>query len=384
MSRPPRSLLYAADRYPRRGAQENRLTEIFAEVLRTSPRLSRWLAAIAFEVEAIDEDARMDVTTQFQLAGGAERPDIRVTLEGGPHRTPRTFYIEDKLDALFTAAQQSGYPNARNAPIVLIASKQRPEAHESFIQITWSEVAREAWVLGVDSTSPGLAWLDYAWTPDAPSEVRMLAELVAYLEREMGVRPQASLTTKDLEVLPDAHAVVSRWEGLFTLIEQELSQNPGLRATTARFGSDGWVGPLGTGWDLRLNPPNCGWPALDAHWERHEQDAPTKDDRFSCPSLLMAPSAPWDPGADRVPSTGVGMTVGCTNGWPDGLREGDELYNAARKRGFTLGITGGDRGRIFRTRALAALTTYPTLQDQAEDIVQWARRVREEFRTLGQ
>ena len=63
MSRPPRSLLYAADRYPRRGAQENRLTEIFAEVLRTSPRLSRWLAAIAFEVEAIDEDARMDVTT---------------------------------------------------------------------------------------------------------------------------------------------------------------------------------------------------------------------------------------------------------------------------------------------------------------------------------
>ena len=78
-----------------------------------------------------------------------------------------------------------------------------------------------------------------------PAKSGMLAELVAYLEREMGVRSQASLTTKDLEVLPDAHAVVSRWEGLFTLIEQELSQNPGLRATTARFGSDGWAGRSG-------------------------------------------------------------------------------------------------------------------------------------------
>jgi hypothetical protein len=387
MPRPVRSLLYAADRYPRRGAQENRLTEIFAEVLRTSPRLARSVAGVAFkDIGGIsDELCLAEVTTQFQLAGGAERPDIRVTFDDGPRGMQRVFYIEDKLYAGLTEAQKGGYTATGEAPIVLIAPEHRDDVHpESFKQTTWSAVAAEAWRLGVESAaSSPVGWPEYAWTPDAPGEVRLLAEFAAYLEREIDVRSQASLTTKDLEILPDAQVAVLRWDGLFDVIQQRLAKDPGTRAKTARFGPDGQVGRLGTGWDLRLKPDDRGWPALHQHWERNEQSAPAQDDRFSAPSLLMAASVPWDLPADQVPAVGVGITVGCANGWPYGLGEDEHLYRAARAQRFTLGITGSTRLRIFKTRPLRDLTGYPTLEDQANEIVMWARKVIKEFETLG-
>jgi hypothetical protein len=216
-----------------------------------------------------------------------------------------------------------------------------------------------------------------------PREIRMLAELVAYLEREIGVRSQANLTNEDLELLLNAHRVVGQWEGLFELIEQQLAESPGSRDKTARLGPDGQVSPLGTGWDLRLNPPSGGWPALDAHRERNDGKAPTPELRWSVPSLLIAPSAPWTPTGDDAPAVGVGMTVGCTKGWPDGLREDEDLFRAARERGFTFGITGGNRGRIFHTgpRRLDDGAN-PRSPGGRHRFV--AREVLEEFRTLGQ
>jgi hypothetical protein len=317
MSSQARSLLFAADRYPRTGAPENRLTEISAEVQRTSPSLVRWLATIACRTteSEISEFARIDVTTQFRLASGAERPDIRVTLGDGRGRQ-LLFYVEAKLDAALTAAQQAGYLATRPNPVILIALERRPDAHDWFVQATWAEVADEAWRLGIaHGSGPGLDWPDSAWTHDAPGEFRMLAELVAYLDIGIGVSSQASLTSDDLELVLDAHRVVGQWDRLFELIQKQLRKNPGLRDNTDRLAPEGQVGRSGTGWDIRLNPSSRGWPALDAYWDRNGGEAPTPEDHWSVPSLLIATRAPWDPAGYGLPAVGVGMTVGFTNGW---------------------------------------------------------------------
>lgn len=390
MSSPVRSLLSAADRYPRRGAPENRLTEIFAEVLRTSPRLCAWLAQIAFPELTAPAATTATVSTQFQLAGGTQRPDIRVVLGDG-----HTFYVEDKIDAESTAAQVAGYSATHDAPVVVVARQQRADLPH-FKQRTWADVAHEIRQIGTESASRAdSGWPAYAWTAQAPSEVRMLAELASYLERELQVTSQAALTTADLENLRAAQGTVSRWEGLFTLIEAQLAEHPGTRGDTLRMDADGHPGPLWrhrhlgseawSGWNLLLRPDKHedGWPVLLALWELSE-NAPPLEDRFVVATLLMAPAASWDPGdAEDGPAIGVGMTVAYTNGWPVGLRENEDLRATAERAGFRLHVTGGDRGRIFRTRRLAEFGEHLALEDQADEIGRWARETLEEFTTLG-
>jgi len=106
-----RSLLDSADAYPRAGARENRLTEIFAAVLRTTPELVRWLVRRGFALET-DEDlawctaGSYAVDTQFTLGDGSERPDMRIWC---PDADRPKLFIEDKIDAAFTRAQKDGY-----------------------------------------------------------------------------------------------------------------------------------------------------------------------------------------------------------------------------------------------------------------------------------
>lgn len=83
-------------------------------VLRTAPDLVSWLASQAFA--ATDEhtasrwckDASYEVVTQFSIRDRGERLDMRIRFTGINRPKGDIFYIENKLDAPPTAAQDNG------------------------------------------------------------------------------------------------------------------------------------------------------------------------------------------------------------------------------------------------------------------------------------
>ena len=381
-----RLLLDAADAYPRASAPENRLTEILAEVLRTSPQLLTFLASRAFPADEAEiknqcVGGRYEVETQFSLGAGRERPDLRVrflsTHGGHDHR----FYIENKLGAAPTPAQLDGYRTAGSSPVILVHLGSPPEWSKvaRFIPTSWTDVAREAFRLGVSwAHQHGSAWPDYALTSNAPSEYRMLAELCRYLEREVQVTIPRPLTTSDLEILPSVLDTRARWDQLKKLIDAELSENPGI---AKRF--DPWEGrPLD--WSFSLLPQD-GWPALQRYWETVGEDAaPPEAERWMRPGIIMSLSIPWAPSEVQTPSVGVGIGVHLGAEWLPGLREHESFYRAARDAGFEFGATWrGTVGRVIKTLNLKELDLPgKTLDEQAAEIVQWTRDTLQILSTL--
>ncbi len=359
-----RPILDAADSYRRDSEPENRLTEILAEVLRSSPQLVARLAMRAFDEDEDEartwvDDGNYQVSTQARVKGG-ERPDLQVEFTGAKQPRGRLF-CENKIRADWTPAQLKGYPSIKPPNVVVFISPDGecpPVARE---KLTWNQLARDA-----DATARRWEsgnWRELALSPSAPSEYRMLAELVRYLEREdVDVNVPGPLTSEEVRVFPQIGATVGRTEDLFQLIAKALRPHPGNAPRhwqTDELNAKPW-----TGWALVIDddPP---WPALrDVGLE------------WAITELLLAPEITWDPVAPPDPAFGVGVTVPTESGWPGDLAQGKPLRTAIEAtEGVTLGTTyRGRRGRVFATRLLRDVARDgKTLDAQAEHVAQWTR-----------
>ena len=179
-------LLDAADYFRRDGEPENRLTEIVAAVLRASPRLVAWLSAEAWSQ---DDDVALgwvaggyDVSTQVSLSGGG-RPDMCITFRSkGP---PGPVYCENKIGAGPTQWQAKGYPGVGDAGgRLIVLSPQGWNLPGGSVALRWQDLADQVQQIGQDWVlSDPSNWHARAVRPDAPSEYRMLLELLRYLVR---------------------------------------------------------------------------------------------------------------------------------------------------------------------------------------------------------
>ena len=366
-----RYLLEAADSYRHDSEPENRLTEVLAEVLRTAPLLMEWLAAQAFQgrrEDALAWTAEGDyiVETQFSFPTG-ERPDMKIRFTG-PFQPPAgVLFLENKIDARFTDWQKRGYPSIPpDERVIVLTPDGRTPNHQvtRFVSIKWNELARAA--DGIGRTWSGGPWRELALVANAPSQYRMLAELIHYLEgEEVDVNVPGPLTESDLKIVPEVVATVDRWNTLFELVERELV-GVGIDGPREPWDTDKMPprsAPL-TGWRLELRG-DVRWPALDSlysGWITRE--------------VLLAPAPTWRPASEPVPAFGVGVSIDTAGGWPIGLREGDPLRVAIEATNeFSLGTTWrGTVGRIFATLPLRDVATSDrTLDLQAERVAEWAR-----------
>lgn len=342
-----RSLLDSADVYPRASAPENRLTEIFAEVLRTAPDLVSWLASQAFAptdehtTSRWCQDASYEVVTQFSIRDRGERPHMRIRFTGVNRPKGDVFYIENKLDARPTAAQGNDYAGAEGPVIVILPDTRRWREESRFVRLSWAGVAREISRLGrgwADEEKAG--WPDYAMRPDAPSQYRMLAELSRYLEREIGVTVPSPLTPDDLLIVPRARAILDRWDRLFDLVQASLTEDPGLRKPHppgTRWEPDRLPDKQTIGWDLRIAG---SWPALERYWKEQGDSGELAEGHWVLPSFIMAPEVTWEDGPPITePAIGTGLSVRVASDWPMGLREDQPFRAAAKAAGFTFGTT---------------------------------------------
>jgi len=258
-----KTLLEAADSYPQWGVPENRLTEIFAEVLRTSPQLTAWLIRHRIPELADLNGKPYDVKTQFILDGGSERPDMQIDIDG----VGRYIYVENKLDAELTHAQANGYAAVRD-PHVLLAIVPAGRVSEfsfppNFQVLTWEHVSSESYRIGRDWGKG--AWRLGALSPAAPGEYRLLAEFCRYFEEDLGMSIGEPVDRADVAVLAGAEVALQRWNDLRDLVTRKLGDNDELRDKWSETRlwypyQEGRNADKNTlGWELRMNAP---WGAL--------------------------------------------------------------------------------------------------------------------------
>lgn len=362
------TLLDAADSYSWAREPENRLTEIFAVVLRASPELVAWLARRAFPT-ATEATAQAwtrggyDVDTQHVLPT-RERPDLIIRFDG-PEAPPGRVVCENKIGADWTAAQRAGYEGlAPQDEVLLISPAEVPRYATRFASVSWDQIARAIFEIGRDwaHTNGSTDWRADALRPDAPSQFRLLAELLRYLQREnLGAMVADPFTAVDVDTFARAEAALGRAEALIRLVSGALGRD-GI-GKPQPWQTDGVRGSLSDGWSVTLGPAN--WPALDdfdLDWQLEE--------------LLLTRRITWEPGPPRdVPAFGVGVTISTEAGWPEGIAEGSPLRKAIDATdGIRAGTTfRGRRGRIFATCPLAAIAREDaTLDQQAREVADWA------------
>jgi hypothetical protein len=370
-----RSLLAAADAYPLSGAPENRLTEIFAEVLRSSPGLVDWLFREGTRQLGsqwpVGEISDYDVSTQVGLSGGAQRPDLEIRPSDA--RWPSLF-VESKLYAPFTTAQLSGYPK-RTIGIVPADRVPALAPQAAFPLLSWTDVAN-----AIDDIGHGWAgrqWRGEAIAPTAAGEYRLLHELFGYLQAQLQIRVYRPITADDLVVFERAEETLDLWDHLFDLVAEALKPTPGVVKGPERWHTNDPLRPSrSSGWFVVVSNEGV-WPALEAAWR--EQDGTAGWVGFD---LILAPEITWAGAPNPTPAFGAGASVMVTPDWPPGLGEGQPFNRLARQRDFSIGTTTKGRvGRIFRTLQVSDLSGVGrTLDEQAEYVAAWASRILAEFR----
>ena len=288
VSRLRRSLLDSADSYPP-SAPENRLTEIFAEVLRTSPDLLCWLVCKAFKSEVDGDDAKAlsvyskyQVDTQFSLSGGAERPDMQISLQAGTATSRDLFYIENKFGAAATAAQANDYPATGTRPVIVIVPEGQSWPRESrFVRLTWNDVARQIDRLGQEGTAHGertMARLRYGpICPEPISDARGVRSLSRGTRCD---RRAPAHHCRSGHTPPTSWTYTSAGTSSCTSSKAGCGEAPGLRKQAVRFGE---LGELA--WELWLK---ASWPALERHWREQGYEFDELGGK-----LIMAPQMSW-------------------------------------------------------------------------------------------
>jgi hypothetical protein len=227
LTKAAQSLVEAVDRYPRDGADENRLTELFATVVRSDRRLLSWLAGKAWGVAAPTNEwvaGGYQVKTQVTISP-TSRPDLEVEFLG-TSRPPGDgrLFCEHKLNAAEAEPQRLGYPDLRSSDkLVGIKSAVGPPLTGIPVVLTWSDVAREVDQLartemaqfGVD----GRRWRSQIEDPHTPARELRRFELLEYLRRkDPAVRVNDPISTLDVATFARARATLYAIRDLFGLI----------------------------------------------------------------------------------------------------------------------------------------------------------------------
>lgn len=368
-----RSLLSAADSYPLAGAGENRLTEIFAEVLRSAPLLVGWLVGEAEHLLAGTPSPLpvegYEVTTQITFNRGSQRPDLQII----PRGPSESIYFEIKLGADFTLAQRTTYPHRT---VGIVPRERREEQDAPFECLTWTDVARVSHTIGAGWS--GQDWRRYAICPDAPSQYRLLHELLTYLETNVEVVVPQAITDADIPMYASAEATLGRWDLLIDLVAKQLTADPGIVKGPEVWQTDGLRARRSLGRSILMTNDEV-WPALSRALEARNLN----DVWIGC-ELLVAPEVTWAGQVEPTPAFGVGAAVQVSPDWPPGLEEGGPFAVAAQAAGFRQGTTWKGRvGRIYRTHYFSDLVGIAdSLDGQAEAVVEWVRATLADLRAL--
>lgn len=213
MPTPPTTLLEAFDRYPF-GRREDRVTEVFAAVLRLVPDLTSWFLEATHMPPAA---GGVKVETQ-NVRGGAGRPDMVLDyfdLENDSRR----LLSEHKLSADPTSYQLDAYPEWSRDKLALVAPAGYRGLPGFDSYLTWVQVAQAIDLLGQRA---GQKWRAAAVDPESPSWLHVLLELVILLERQnVGVDMPDAVELIDVLAFRRASAAREKLTTLLELVGQD-------------------------------------------------------------------------------------------------------------------------------------------------------------------
>lgn len=365
MARAADLLLSAADRRVLVG--EDRLTEILATVLQHDRRLAAWFCEQA-GVET-PSDGSHEVSTQVWL-DESSRPDMQIAVR---HRdgTIRRVLSEHKTGTGFSVRQERSYTSMHERWIGLVRRSER--VPEGYTKVSWSDVARQADRIAseelVDGKRAGARWRRRALKPEVPSRLRVLHELLSYIERsDVDVTAHSRIEHLDTLAYGGSRRARATVEALFHSV---CAQLPGrLRGAHEPEHREG----LGDSWVLRLDDNIDSW-------------AENYGVTWWC-DLLVAPVDDWREDGYGEPAFGAGLCFGREPRkpiqWPRVLDPESDWPRELRAKGISVGETdGGWVGRCFRTLYLSEVMSRGSdLDEQAKSVADWATEAVDEIRSL--
>jgi hypothetical protein len=349
------TLLEAVERYPE-GRREDRLTEVFACALAGLEELACWFVEQAGNHADIPGPGPVPkFSVESQVTGSGEgRPDMRIRYTD-VNDQQRVVLSEHKIDADLTNYQRLGYQGWQRDTLVLVAPLTGIESYRviencSFDTfISWLDIAVELDRIGALA---GPQWRKTALEPDQPSRQRVLAETLAFIERQhVGV----SLLPIDEQLI----STYSRWRETHTAMHaflEQVRQDPRIQAL-----EPGTIKhDLGDQWWFPLNVP---WPYLV---DRYDQQ---------CGAVIaLQPNSDWldPPSADPMLYAGYWFVGEPLN--PTASAE-HEIATALRATDAHVGLNPRNRkqGNCAATLLLTELLAEETtLTEQAHTAATWA------------
>jgi hypothetical protein len=333
---------------------EDRLTEILAVVLSDFEP-----AALEFLGRAGLEASKVEVSTQVRTGRG-KRVDLQI-LGLGPDGLPcARLWSEHKTEAVYMDDQLEGYARdledlggARR--LITIAERGTPPRIDSrWLWFTWDQVAGWLERLGREHTSDR-HWRRSARAAGAEAAIRMLDELLVYLEEEHDVTLEP-MTTFDVLAFSGANDAGDR---LVALVERACQESHLRHSRGVEWRKNDW----GTLWQTF---EDSGWAM-----------------RFGgYPELLIADTDFWLGDHVEAPAFGAGLTI--QSRLRDALQaaEGGRWPGRAEELGFAIFEADGVT-RIYRTRYLTDLIAAgPSIDDQARELARWMTTAIDEIQGL--
>lgn len=343
----------------RRTGDENRLTELLACVLARDDEFAHEMLLRA----DLHSHRVLDVRTQVATGEGLCTMDMCLKLEAleGGHAE---LWSEHKLWSPFGRGQLENYKRAlenkraRGESIrfqVIVDASPAPADQDLLSRmdarvVTWPELAD-----AIEKVQSGRAtgWYEAARKPGASAQLRVLAELAAYLEEHVGVAVSGPLDSQKLSALENIQAARDVSQALLERLAQRL-------APDAEFGYD--PGKPEEKW---LWIDSTGW------WKQ-----------FSGGTLYLwvAPVRFFEEDADPVPSFGVSVEV--AEPGKEVLLGDEALHAAIKAAGLRVSPYDGNGPlHIGDSAELASVADRASLNDQAAALEPFAR---ETILRLGQ
>lgn len=363
------TILDALDRVPH-VRREDRLTEVFAYVLRTVPELACWLVLRVGTIPA-PRTKTITVCTQGSLSGSG-RPDLLLEYVAADGRQVRLL-SELKITAGLTSYQETGYAGWDKDAVVLIAPHDAKfgDAMSLFDGVvTWLEVAAKVDQLG-SSLAEG-RWRTAALNPAAPSCLRCLAELVTLLEREeVGVSSMSVIDEPTVEVYSKMAHAQSSLETFVRMINTNLRLEELVPDSTVVREGRGSRGP-GPNWFFVFD---VAWPFL------------TAIDPEAGAHVALESSGAWlEQGIDG-PVMYAGFYFATPEGrLPEELRDPESAVSQAPSRAGALVVLEPHRkqAKCIKVLPLAEIAKRAgTITEQAEWAAAWAAQTVEQLVTIG-
>jgi hypothetical protein len=333
---------------------EDRLTEILAVVLSNFEP-----AAIELLRHAGLDATKVEVSTQVRTDRG-KRVDLQIVGLDSDGRLCARLWSEHKTQSEYMEDQLEGYSRDLNAlggaqRLITIAERRTPpRINPSWLWFTWDEVAGWFERLGREHTGDR-RWRLGARVPDAEAAIRMLDELLVYLEEEHDVSLEP-LTTFDVLAFSGANDAGER---IVALVNRACEQSHLSPSRGVEWGKKDW----GTLWQAF---EDFGWAM-----------------RFGgYPELLIADTDFWLGDHVEAPAFGAGLTI--QSRIRDALlgAEGGRWPGRAEELGFTI-FEGDGVTRVYRTRYLTDLIAAgPSIDEQARELADWMTAAIDEIQGL--